>query len=125
MTILYEDSFNKGEDPEAKLASNESLKLSPFDNVVYLPVARTLVKCQKFVAKETNAAYPQPIIPFRFSYISRPELLELPETKRMEVEDLLLIQILMDSTLIDDLHPNLKSSLKREPLAEDAFSLGS
>lgn len=125
MTIFYEDWFNKGEDPEAKLASNESLKLSAFDNFVNLPVARMRVKCQKFVARETNAAYPQPIIPFRFSYTSRPELLELPETKRMEAEDLLLSQISMDSTPINDLHPNLKSSLKREPLAEDAFSLGS
>lgn len=120
MVIFYEDSFNRGEDPEEKLASNDSLRLTPFDESIYLSTARTLMKFQRLM--ELEIEYPQPVPPFRFNYISRPELLELPETKKMEAEDLLLNQLLMDSTWNDILRPGLKRSRGREPPAEDEFS---
>ena len=43
LEIFYEESIRKGEDPEAKLASNESLRITPFDDFIYLPTARTLM----------------------------------------------------------------------------------
>ena len=46
------------------------------------------MKFQQFM--EMKIDYPQPVLPFRFSYISRLELLELPKTKKKEKEDLLL-----------------------------------
>ena len=39
--IFYSESFRNGEDPDAKLASNESLRITPFDEFMYLPTART------------------------------------------------------------------------------------
>ncbi len=122
MTIFYEDSFARGEDPEEKLASNESLRLTPFDDFIYLPTARALLNFQRMM--RLGIDYPQPLPPFRFNYISRPELLELPETKKAEQEHLLLSQILMDSSLNDLIKPGLKKQRGREPPPEDEFSNG-
>ena len=122
MTIFYEDSFARGEDPEEKLASNESLRLTPFDDFIYLPTARTLLNFRRMMRLEID--YPQPMPPFRFNYISRPELLELPETKKAEQEHLLLSQILMDSSLNDLIKPGLKEERGRESPPEDEFSDG-
>lgn len=77
--IFYSESFRNGEDPDAKLASNESLRITPFDEFMYLPTARTLVKFRQYV--KSVLVYPQPVQLLRTNYIFRPELLELPETK--------------------------------------------
>jgi len=122
MTIFYEDSFDKGEDPEERLASNESLKITPFDDFIYLPTARALMKFQRMI--ELGIQYPQPVPPFRFNYISRPELLELPETKKAEKEDLLLSQLCIDSSINDLILPGIKDWRKREPPPVDGFSKG-
>ena len=122
MVIFYEDAFARGEDPEEKLASNESLRLTPFDDFIYLPTARALLNFQRMI--KLGIDYPQPLPPFRFNYISRPELLELPETKKAEQEHLLLSQILMDSSLNDLIKPGLKKERGREPPPEDEFSDG-
>ena len=122
MTIFYEDSYARGECPEKKLASNESLRLTPFDDFIYLPTARTLSMFQRMMT--LGVPYPQPMPPFRFSYIARPELLELPEIKKAEQEHLLLSQILIDSSLIDLLIPVLTKQRRREAPLEDEFSDG-
>ena len=121
-TIFYEDSFARGENPEEKLASNESLRLTPFDDFIYLPTARTLLNFRRMMKLEID--YPQPMPPFRFNYISRPELLELPETKKAEREHLLLSQLLMDSSLNDVIKPGLEKQRDRESPPEDEFSDG-
>ena len=56
LTIFYEDSFAKGEDPKGKLASNESLRITPFDDFIYLPTARVLMKFQRMM--ELGIDYP-------------------------------------------------------------------
>ena len=123
LEIFYADSFGKGEDPEARLASNDMLRITPFDDFIYLPTARTLMKFQQLMKLE--AGYPQPVPPFRFSYISRPELLELPETKKKEKEDHLLTQILIDSSLNDVIHDDkLAHKTGQKPPVEDEFSNG-
>lgn len=122
LLIFYAESFSKGEDPETKLASNESLKITPFDDFIYLPTARTLMKFQRLT--ELKIDYPQPVPTFRFSYISRPELLELPETKKTEKEDLLLSQILIDSSLSDVVRGDLAKRTGSKPPIEDEFSNG-
>ncbi|MCJ1453626.1 hypothetical protein MMC28_003973 [Mycoblastus sanguinarius] len=70
MVIFFAESFSKGEDPEAKLASNESLKLTPFDDFIYLPTYRTLRKFQQ--VHELGIGYPQPVTSLRMSYIFGP-----------------------------------------------------
>ena len=122
MTIFYEDSYARGECPERKLASNESLRLTPFDDFICLPTARTLSMFHRMM--RLQVPYPQPMPPFRFSYIARPEFLELPEIKKVEQEHLLLSQILIDSSLTDLLVPMLKEQRGREAPPEDEFSVG-
>ena len=122
MTIYYEDSYARGECPVNKLASNESLRLTPFDDFIYLPTARTLSTFQRMMKFEIP--YPQPMPPFRFSYIARPELLELPEIKKAEQEHLLLSQILIDSSLTDLVVPLLIKQRGRKAPPEDEFSEG-
>ena len=120
-TIFYEDSFARGEDPAEKLASNESLRLTPFDDFIYLPTARTLLNFRSVV--RSGIDYPQPLPPFRLNYISRPELLELPETKKAE-EEHLCRQILMDLSLNDLIKPGLEKERGRKSPPEDEFSDG-
>ena len=122
MTIYYEDAYARGECPAKKLASNESLKLTPFDDFIYLPTARTLSIFQRVMRHKVP--YPQPMPPFRFSYIARPELLELPEIKKAEKEHLLLSQMLIDSSLTDLIVPALKEQRGRKAPPEDEFSDG-
>lgn len=122
LEIFYAESFSRGEDPEVRLASNEGLKITPFDDFIYLPTARTLMKFRRIL--DLKVDYPQPVPPFRFSYISRPKLLELPETKKKEKEDLLLSQILIDSSLSDIIRDNVPDRTGQKPPVEDEFSNG-
>ena len=78
--IFYADSFSRGKDPVAELASTESLRITPFDNFIYLPTARILLKYAQVAAIKPQ--YPPPISPIRMSYCCRPELLELSEIKK-------------------------------------------
>ena len=112
----------RGRIPRQKLASNESLRITPFDDFIYLPTARTLMKFQRFM--EMKIDYPQPVPPFRFNYISRPELLELPETKKKEKEDLLLSQLLIDSSLYDMIRDGLSDRTGQRPPIQDEFNSG-
>lgn len=121
-TIFYEDSFAKGEDPEEKLASDEHLRLTPFDDLIYLPTARTLLNFRRVMRFQID--YPQPLPPYRFNYIARPELLKLPETKKAEQEHLFLSQFLMDSSLNDVIKPGFGKVRGRESPPEDEFSDG-
>ena len=82
LEVFYAESFSKGEDPEAKFASNESFQITPFDDFIFLPTAPILMKFHRLM--ELDLGYPQPVPPFRFAYISRPELLELPMTENGE-----------------------------------------
>lgn len=77
--IFYSESFRNCEDPDAKLDSTKSLRITPFDEFMYLPTARTLVKFRQHV--KSGFVCPQPVQLLRTNYIFRLELLELPETK--------------------------------------------
>lgn len=100
LIIFYADSFSKGDDPEEKLKSSDTLKLTEFDEFIYLSTARILMKFER-VASFKVVEYPQPVPPVRCSYISRPELLELPEVKKWENDDRCLSQLLMDMSCHD------------------------
>lgn len=118
--IFYADSFSRGEDPIAKLNSTESLRITPFDDFIYLSTARTLMKFASMA--KFKISYPQPVLPARFSYISRPELLELPEIKKWEAEDEFLSQMLMDLSFNDNIAKALKETTKQEAPILDHLS---
>ena len=98
--IFYADSFKKGDNPEEKLKSSDTLKLTEFDEFVYLSTARILMKFEG-IASFKVVEYPQPVPPIRMSYVSRPKLLELPEVKKWENDDRCLSQLLMDMSCHD------------------------
>lgn len=60
--------------------------------------------------------YP-PVLPVRMSYISRPELLVLPEVKRWEEEDVRLTQMLMDLPSQDVFQKVFKD--RKEPVQDE------
>lgn len=121
LLIFYADSFSKGDDPEARMKS-EFLKITPFDDFIYLSTARTLIKFEQLASMKI--AYPQPVPECRISYISRPELLELPEVKKWEVEDRRLSQLLMDMTFYDTYRDALAHVRKQDDMVEDELSNG-
>ena len=120
--IFCVESLSKGEDPKAKLLSSDSLKITPFDDFIYLSTARTLMKFARMA--ELKVEYPQPVPRARFSYISRPELLELPEIKKWEAEDEFLSQMLMDLSLNDHIANAMKKNHQNELLVLDHLGQG-
>lgn len=121
LLIFYADSFSKGDDPEARTKS-DFLKITPFDEFIYLSTARTLIKFEQLASMKI--AYPQPVPECRISYVSRPELLELPEVKKWEVEDRRLSQFLMDMTFYDTYRDAMGHVRQQDALVEDELSSG-
>ncbi|KAL9011045.1 MAG: hypothetical protein Q9173_004081 [Seirophora scorigena] len=96
--VFYADAFQQSFCPETRLNTNESLRVTPFDDFIYLSTAKILMKFT-FLADlpaDCQLPYPMPLPPLRFSYISRPELLGTPEMDRKEQEDLALSRLIMD-----------------------------
>ena len=108
LTIFYAECFRSGEDPEARLGTASMLKITPFDEFIYLPTARVLVKFAKIQATvHDKTAWPPPVIPMRFNYIIDPGLLDTPEMRKYEEEDRLLSQLLLDRAMTEELHQNI------------------
>ncbi|CAL8575762.1 hypothetical protein XPA_001666 [Xanthoria parietina] len=121
--IFYTESFKNGQDPTKLLESDESLKITPFDEFIYLSTARILIKFQQMSA--LKIAYPQPVPSVRMSYLSRPDLLDLPQVKKWEEEDEFLSQLLMDMSLDDTVSKAMKEINKdRKAPAVDELTKG-
>lgn len=120
--IFYADSFSRGEDPMAKIQSSDSLRITPFDDFIYLSTARTLMRFA--ILAKHKIGYPQPVLPVRFSYISHPELLELPEVKKWEAEHQFLSQLLMDLSFNENIVKAMKESRNLEAPMLDHLSKG-
>ncbi|KAL8891100.1 MAG: hypothetical protein Q9192_005785 [Flavoplaca navasiana] len=101
MIVFYADAFQQGVSPEARLQSNESLRVTTFDDFIYLSTAKILMKFTYMADLPAGhePTYPAPCPPLRFSYISRPELLGTPEMNRKEQEDLSLSRLIIDRQL--------------------------
>ena len=121
--IFFVDSFTKGKSPTKEQEVEDSLRITPFDEFIYLSTARILMKFEQLSA--AKIAYPQPVPPVRMSYISRPDLLELPQVKKWEEEDEFLSQLLMDMSLDDNLaRAMLQLTEQRKAPAMDELSKG-
>ncbi|KAI4174144.1 MAG: hypothetical protein LQ343_002479 [Gyalolechia ehrenbergii] len=121
--VFYADAFQQGVCPEARLSSNEFLRITPFDDFIYLSAARILMKFT-FLAdlpKDCNLPYPVPCPPLRFGYISRPELLGTPEMNRIEQEDLVLSRLIIDRQIWNTFKHEYDQRITLPPL-EDEFS---
>jgi hypothetical protein len=64
------DLTTKGADP----VNDHGVDISPFDNFIFLTVARTLRRFAKFAAmtNPVQIQWPTPIVPLTFNYISQP-----------------------------------------------------
>ncbi|KAL8843498.1 MAG: hypothetical protein Q9170_000002 [Blastenia crenularia] len=121
--VFYADAFQRGVCPEARLKSNESLRVTPFDDFIFLSTAKILMKFT-FMAdlpKDCQLDYPLPCPPLRFNYISRPDLLGTPEMDRKEQEDLILSRYIIDRQLWS-LCKGQGSESFSPPPPEDEFS---
>lgn len=127
IVIFYADALSHGQDPQAKMASNENLRPTPFDDFIYLSTAKTLMKFDYLSAMAPRSPdYPLPSFPLRASYVSRPELLGNPYMDNKEKEDALLSQLMMDLDLYDLFCNGLRErgQWKHPVPAEDELSSG-
>lgn len=99
--IFYADAFGQGICPEARLNSEETLRITPFDDFIYLSTARILMKFTYLadIPADCGLSYPIPCPPLRFGYISRPDLLGTLEMDKREQEDLILSRFIIDRHL--------------------------
>lgn len=115
MVIFHADALAKGDDVDERLSSSDTLMITEFDEFIYLSTARILMKYERIAFKIEQ--YPLPVPPVRMSYISRPELLILPEVKRWEDEDVRLTRMLMDMSSHDILQKVFKD--RKEPVQDE------
>ncbi|KAK5731784.1 hypothetical protein LTR17_011135 [Elasticomyces elasticus] len=102
-TVIFSaDAIRSGKDPEEALRSPERLKILPFDQFIYLPTARTLMKFASMKELLQLETWPPPVPPMRFNYIINPALLESPRLQKYEREDSLLTQFMLDIVLADE-----------------------
>ena len=125
--IFYADAFQQGISPEARLNSNETLRITPFDDFIYLSTARILMKFTFLadIPKDIQPEYPMPCPPLRFGYIARPELLGTPEMNKREQEDLVLSKLIIDRQLWNTIKAatdQLGDLSASPPPPEDEFS---
>ena len=125
--VFYADAFQQGISPEARLNSNEILRITPFDDFIYLSTARILMKFTFLagIPNDIQPEYPMPCPPLRFGYISRPELLGTPEMNKREQEDLVLSKLIIDRQLWNTIKAatgQLGDLSTSPPPPEDEFS---
>lgn len=121
--IFYADSLQNHKNLTKEQEAEDSLKITPFDEFIYLSTARLLIKFEQFSA--AKIAFPQPVPSVRMSYISRPDLLELPQVRKWEEEDEFLSKLLMDMSLEDEIsRAMLELTKKRKQPASDELSKG-
>ena len=121
--IFYVDSLKQGKVLNQAQYFEDQLKITPFDEFVYLSTARILIKFEQLSAMKI--AYPQPVPSVQMSYVSRPDLLELPQVKKWEDEDEFLSQLLMEMSLNDDISKAMMELIKtRKAPAQDELSKG-
>ena len=109
--IFYADAFQQGVCPEVKLGTNETLRMKPFDDFIYLSTARILMKFTYWseAPVEARKTCDLTCMPMRMGYISRPELLDDPMMRKKEEEDLTLSQFILDKSLSDTMQQELSN----------------
>lgn len=124
--VFYKDAFDRGICPEARLNSNETLRITPFDDFIYLSTARILMKFTHLadLPEGLKQNYPALCQPLRFGYVSRPELLGTPDMDRREEEDRILSQYIIDRQLWSTCNASTKDFDWPDAPLEDEFSIG-
>lgn len=78
------------------------MEVPPFDDFIFLPAVRILLKYMQLTALEKNIQWPQPISPSSFHFPTAEKVgNRAAETKRLAYEDKLLTQLLLELQLPD------------------------
>lgn len=122
--IFYADAFEKGVCPETRMNTSDTLRITPFDDFIYLSVARVLMKFPyvSTAPEEALQGYPLACPPMRFGYISRPELLKEPGMSEKEEEDRKLSEYIMDRQLwrtVKTLHAQMTNEDVTPPMDDE------
>ncbi|KAI0138552.1 hypothetical protein F4776DRAFT_618877 [Hypoxylon sp. NC0597] len=109
MMVLIE-YITKGTDP----TEGSTVDVTPFDSFAFLPAARTLIKFIHMGSLSTGISkqWPPPILPLRFNYLQDLQKLDTPEHKKLQRDDEILSQLLLDLQLPD------RGKGKRKPTKE-------
>ena len=99
--IFYSESLKQGIDADVHLNSTDDLEKTPFKEFMYLPVGGTLMRISQQQNLFDIIAWLVPIMPMSFIYIAKPELLGAPHMKKIQEEDRLLCQLLLEVCLTD------------------------
>ncbi|CAJ2500574.1 Uu.00g034270.m01.CDS01 [Anthostomella pinea] len=91
--------------------SAATLELSPFDEFAFFPASRALIVLGRTREAFQKFAWPAPITPMRFNYISRPDLLmNNPRMQRYKEQHHFISQMVLDMHLHDTLKNPSKSA---------------
>ncbi|KAF8855489.1 hypothetical protein BDZ45DRAFT_502211 [Acephala macrosclerotiorum] len=97
--VFYPEVFDMNMSVDDMIKASLSLQVTPFDNFIYLPTARSLMKFETFA--KIKAAFPQPVTHAHMSYMFDQNMLNQPEVQKMEAEDTFLCQYMMEMTFND------------------------
>lgn len=126
--IFFANAFEQGVNSEARLGTEESLRITPFDDFIYLSTARILMKflyLSESPGEITCMDHDTICFPLRVFYKSRPELLDDPEMKKKEEEDLKLSQFVIDKNIWNTFREETsKGGLGIRPPLEDELCNG-
>jgi hypothetical protein len=97
--VVTTDTVNKGLNPVEK----GGVDIPPFDNFIFLPVARTLRKFIKIAAMNNKyeVQWLAPIPPLSFNHISQPDKADAPKHKKLQEDGVFLSQMLLDLQHLD------------------------
>ncbi|KAL2001017.1 hypothetical protein VTN02DRAFT_2330 [Thermoascus thermophilus] len=91
-TMCCMESICNGKNP---LESFSGREFTPFEEYIYLPIENCLRKFAEF----RGVVFPSMVPSLGMRYLSQPELLESPHTRKLQAEDRVLTQMLMDLDL--------------------------
>lgn len=90
---LVFDQLKESLEPAAMLG----VDATAFDNLTYFPVARALVK----IIHMSDHSWPAPNLPMRLEYWDHREKLDTPVHKKLQEDEILLVQLLLEFQLPD------------------------
>ena len=99
--IFYSESLKQGIDADVHLNSTDDLEITLFKGLMYLPIGRALMRILQRQNLFDIIDWPVPIMPMSFNYIAKLELLDAPHMKKIQEEDRLLCQLLLEVCLMD------------------------
>jgi hypothetical protein len=100
LMIFYSACFQHDIDADAYMDSNADLIITPFQEFMYLPVGRTLMRISQQHSLFDRFRWPAPIMPMRYLYLEVPELLDMPHMERFQKEDEMICQLILDYVLL-------------------------